>query len=340
MRTFGVFVLSFAVFWTALVGLFDGMIGWAAWRQILAQDYATTEGVVTASTVLREPGSKGGSTWAPGIWYRYTVAGQTYENDTYRYGAGSSSDSGWAHKAVGDHPAGSAIVVHYDPASPSDSVLRTGLDGSDFFLALFLTPFTLVMFAMWWGGATMLLRGMRRARDPHAETDAVRCTQDGGKTRVHLAEIPPFGAGVAASGLAAFISIFIVAMPSGAHPPMGFILIMWALVIAAGVATFAWQWRAERRGDYDLVIDALAKCVDMPAMYGRKGREMLRAGEITAIELKTETRHGRGGGVREVQVIRIRRRDGRSETIAEKGDGESAMALAALLRAKMGFPPR
>src|SRR6185295_278079 len=136
----------------------------------------------------------------------------------YRYTAGSSSDSEWAHEAVRAHRVGSRVSVYYDEDETTESVLRPGIDSGDLFLLLFMTPFNLVMGGMWIYGGSIAWHWWNGTKP--TLVDAYR---DRGVLRFSLPDTPPILSGVAASGIAAFVSLFVVGSTSGFHPSMTFI---------------------------------------------------------------------------------------------------------------------
>lgn len=333
-------LLFFALFWTAMVGAVDGIIGYNLFRQIRSQSFATTAGTVTSSEVTQHRGSKGGNTYGVKIQYTYDVGGQTFEGDRYRYGSFSSSDSGWARAAVRERPAGAKTTVHFDPKNPADSVLRTGVEGSDLFILLFLTPFNLIMLALWAVPVNWLWRKLRPS-----EAGGAKWFSDGRSLRVRLPRYSPWIAGAATAGAVSFISIFPLAFTVGGHPNLRLALGVWALVFAAGIGVGLWQWNKQRGGSADLVIDELEQRVELPATFGRKQREALSAAEISGITVERVERRGRRGSVSYVYAVTLQRPGLGGEKLTEWSNEDDAEALAAWLREKLRFtepdaPPR
>jgi Protein of unknown function (DUF3592) len=316
-------LLLFGLFWTAIVGVFDVLIGWSMVASIRAETFATTTGTVTHSEVTRHFDSDG-DTYGVDIRYTYDVDGRTFEGDTYRYLAGSSSDSDWAREAVAAHPVGGSVTVHYDAADPADAVLQTGIDPATLFMLMFLTPFNIVMLATWWLGGE---RAWHRWQG--TQPKVVDWSYDGASTRVRLPKIPPvFGAFVGVGG-GAFAAIFVVAFTAGFHPSMDFVLTMWVLVAICGAASFAWLRRKQQAGVYDLVIGD--RTVDLPALFDRKERQTIERKAIGGVAVEKLAR----GDNTPVYEIKLERRDGGPAKIAEWYDAEKAEALAAWLRERL-----
>lgn len=330
-----ILVTVFVVFWTVIVGFFDLIIGSSLVDQARAGGYATTQGVVMHAHVAREISSKGRSVHRPDIRYAYEVDGRRFESVRYRYNEGATSDSEWAARVVRDLPAGGAVTVRYDPRDPAESVLDARINGSDLLLPLFMTPFNVVLVALWWFVGGWALGKVRGA--PCADSGGLRVSDDGRATRVRLDEFSAPAYGLAAFGAAGFVATFIALIGGGGfHPDIRFVAVLWALVIGAGVFVAVRQHRHHASGEADLVIDRLARHVDLPKGFARKQRETVRAGEIAAVVVATEERPRRRGRIETVHVVMLRRRDGRIDRLIEFPDKERADALAAWLREKIG----
>ncbi len=316
-------LLLFGALWTAIVGLFDVLIAWSIVASLRAETFATTMGKITHSEVTRHSDSDG-DTFGVDIRYTYDVDGRTFEGDTYRYLAGSSSDSDWAHEAVAANPVGEIVTVHYDAADPEDAVLQTGIDPATVFLLMFMTPFNVVMLGVWWLGGE---RAWHRWRG--TEPKLVDWFFDGATTRVRFPRVAPAAGGLAAIGGAAFASIFVVGFTAGFHPSMDYVLTMWALVGLCGAASFAWLWHKQASGSYDLAIGD--RMVELPALFDRKARETIERKTISGVAVEKVAK----GDDTPFYEIKLERRDGGAAKIAEWYDGEKAEALAAWLREKL-----
>ncbi len=61
-------------------------------------------------------------TFYPEVTYTYTVNGQEYENDVYRYNEQGMTEEE-AERIVNQYPEGQYTTCYYDPADPEDAVL-------------------------------------------------------------------------------------------------------------------------------------------------------------------------------------------------------------------------
>ncbi|MFN3407848.1 MAG: DUF3592 domain-containing protein [Limisphaerales bacterium] len=333
-------LIVFAILWTALIGLFDGLIARGLWRQARTANYAETTGMVTHSAVTSHRGSKGGVNYGVDIRYTYAVEGQTFEGRRYRHGAfNRSSDRKWADQAVATHAVGNPTTVFYDPRNPAEAVLHRGFLGSDVFVALFLLPFNAVMLGLWSVPAGMLWRRWRRP-----EAGGVVWQDDGLRFRVRLPRWSPWLAGLAATGLGAFLSIFIVGLSSGFRPGLGTAVGTLLTVLGLGLAAAWWTWREQNDGRMDLVVDRLARTVELPATHGRKSRRTLPADALSGVTVETLTRRGRKGRTTVTFAVHLHAQ-GRAEKLVEWMDEARANAFADWLRGQLPMgepaaPPR
>jgi hypothetical protein len=325
------FLIVFGLFWTAIVCVVDFAAGYGVVNGLRAEGFASTTGAITRSEVTEHSGRRGKRTYGIDIRYSYSVNGRTFEGDTYRYSNSnmSSSDKDWAHEAVRAHPAGGPVTVHYDAANPGDSVLKPGIEGADLFVLMFLTPFNVVMLAMWRFGGEWLWHWWNGTKPK-----LVSWSPAGNGLRVRMSTATALEGGVAALGAAGFVVAFISVFAFGFHMSVQLAVVLWAIVIGASVAAGLWMRRQELAGVYDLVIGD--RNVELPAMFDRKKRETVERRSIGGVAVKETERPGRRGSTTVYEII-IQRRDGTSATIAEWYDGARAEDLAAWLREKLGL---
>lgn len=94
-------------------------------RTVAARPLA--EGRVTVSELASRPGIKGRTYWTPVVRYRYPVEGRDYESDRIHLGGWNLTDRESAEAEVARFPVGSVVKALYDPATPGDAVLETGV---------------------------------------------------------------------------------------------------------------------------------------------------------------------------------------------------------------------
>jgi hypothetical protein len=217
------------VFWSLVTLIFDIVllcgIGW----QVAALRYEPVVGVVTLSRVDGASDST-----RPDIHYSYTVNGVNYNGDRYRCWTVATND-GNAERVVAAHPVGQKVTVYYNPADPSASVLRRGIEGSDLFLAIFLTPFNIVMLGGWCWAA----KGYRRLRGnaPFGGLPVTWCDE---RLRIRLDDTR-LGCPAAIALVLSFILIFVLGFTVGFNPPMPLMLGIWAAIIGLCALTYWWD---------------------------------------------------------------------------------------------------
>lgn len=165
-------VLFGAIFLLAGLGITYGTFILPLQRILAARNWAPVEAVVTKSAV-REHRGDDSTTYSVYIAYRYTFHDRTYQGDRYRFASGSSSGHAAKQRIVAAHPAGRAITVYVDPASPEESVIQRDAGGA-LYLGLLPLLFALV-------GAVILFFGIRAARcPPGTVTQHARAAPGGG----------------------------------------------------------------------------------------------------------------------------------------------------------------
>lgn len=332
-------LLIFGLFWTALVGVFDGLLGYNFYRQVRATHFAQTTGQVTASEVTHHRGSKGGTTYGVSIHYTYTVDGRKFSGQRYRYADWSSSDSKWAYEAVAQNAVGATVPVFYDPKNPEDSLLSPGVTGGDCFMLLFLTPFNVVMLGLW----SLPCSALRRKLRP-SDCGGVKWTTDGRRLRVRLPRYSPFVSGLATIGLAAFLALFVVAFSGGFHPRFTVVMGAWGLILATGAGVALWTWRRQRNGRTDLVIDEIEGTVQLPATFGRKLPQTVPRAALGGVEVETVAHRGSRGGTTYTYAVTLTC-DGGTQKLTDWYDEQRARDFAGWLRQRLqpaepAAPPR
>ena len=275
-------LLVFALFWSALTLLFDGLTLVPMARQVIALKYATTQGTIVSSQVTTGE-SDDCTVYGVKIEYTYSVDGQTYNGSRYRYGGNwKSSDNQWAYRAVAHFPAGSKVPVYYSTWHHQEAVLVTGPEGADLFMLAFMTPFNAVMLFLAHAGWRRWLR--RWFKLPAGGVDIIT---DSRRTRIRMTEWSPAGAAMAAIALLAFLSIFAVGFTHGFHPSLPLMGITWSIILTGGCLIGSWHTLNIRRGKFDLVIDGQNGVLELPAIAGRKTRRRIPFPHIEDLLVQT-----------------------------------------------------
>jgi hypothetical protein len=297
-------LVFFGLFWTALVSVFDGFLGYGLVNQLRATHFKQTTGYITHSEMTYHD-SDDGTTHGVDIRFHYEADGQPYEGNRFRYGEGSSSDSGWARNAVNRYREGAEVPVYYNPKNPSDSVLSPGVDGSNLMMLLFLTPFNAVMLGFWVTGLAVI-----RNKIFNTLNGGVPFRQDGPILRVRLPRYPAVFFLLAITGVVGFIEIFPIAfLGGGFHPKTS--IVGTALIIAygAGLASFFWQSWATYSGRSDLAIDASRQIAELPRTFGRKTKIQVPLSKIHNLKVVTKANRGSEGGTTNSYIATLSWRD-------------------------------
>jgi hypothetical protein len=280
-----VLLLLFTLPWSGITLMADFGFVRGVWCQVRALGYATTAGVVTKSEVVTARTRHRRNYYGPHVEYKYSVAGKEYSGHRYRLEEDASFDS-TAQTIVADHPVGKQVTVYYNRADPADSVLRPGLEGSDFFLSMVALPFNLIMLCLW----AAVGRGIGRLVAGPSPGGA-KIWDDGFVVRVRFAQGMPLIAASFVAGAMAFVLAFVVVFGFGtAHPPLPVMLAVWLLIVVGGV--IGWRFGKSAQDGFDLVIDMTARTLALPTPRGRGPHVVVRIRDITAIEVEPFEKQG------------------------------------------------
>lgn len=329
-------LLFFALFWSAFTLAFDAFIVWASIQQIQALNYPTVTGTITSSEV--ESSSDGdGTTYRPLIKYSYVVNDKRYEGNRYRYGQMGTGDRS-AYRIVALFPVGKQVEVHHSPSDPADAVLHVGLEGTDFFLMMFMLPFNVIMLVLWLAA----LAGVRyRLLRPAA--GGAKIIDDGRYVRVRLSPLRPAYIGAAVSGGLAFALVFIVGFSFGFNAPVAVMIVAWGVILGGGGIAYFYFHRKLARGDSDLLIDDFRGTVALPRTCGRQDEVVVPSGKIMAIEVERVEKRDSDGDIQHsyIPTLIFADDDGsqRREKLTEWKDEASAEGLAEWLRERLKVKP-
>jgi hypothetical protein len=317
--------LVFLLIWSSITLVADGFTLHGIVKSLRATTWPEAPGTITHSSVSASRGSKS-TTYGLAVRYSYSVDGRPYEGHQHRFSSWSSSDRGVTEALVERYPVGSSVTVFHAPDA-TDSVLEPGINGGDLFLLLFLLPFNLVMVGLALGA----LRGKR------PEDTEVVPVQKEGRLHVALNAISPKLAGAFGAGGMGFASMFIVGIPTAFNPPLPVALLTWGAVAAAGVYAFRWTRARVVSGHYDLVVDARARRLSLPAISGRNARLDVAWDEVQAVTVEPhQQKTGKGTRTTYRPSLELPGNDGpRREVIIDVSDAERAEALAAWLRSQL-----
>jgi hypothetical protein len=90
------------------------------------RNWPSVEGFITKSStrIQRDPGTSGTPTTIADVWYTFVIDGVEYRNDTISLAQYGSSSASHAVKEAHRYPAGSKVMVFYNPENFHDSVLE------------------------------------------------------------------------------------------------------------------------------------------------------------------------------------------------------------------------
>ncbi len=330
----GAFLILFTLFYSVTVLAFDGLMVNNLFKQFESSGYPSVTGTVTRSLVQIHHSSKGGVSYEPVINYHYSVSGQSFTGKKLRYNPISSSSQFAASSVVGEHPAGSTVLVFYNPENPRDTLLFTGIKGCDFLLILFLTPFNAVMIGLFaWSWSWLRERIVRPA------AGGMKIITDGMNIRVRL---PQYGAMIwclATTGGLGFTAMFIIGFGMQMNPSIPVALSTLTVVFLGGLGALYWQWMKIQSGIDDLVINEDSRSLELPLTFGRNVRMTVNLADIESLTVeRIEHRNSKGGVTFSyAPTLHVRGDESAASKLADWSDKLRADDFAAWLRQKLGI---
>jgi hypothetical protein len=316
-------LVLFGLFWTAIVGVADVMIGGSMVSSLKALAFERTTGTITHSEVIRHEDSDG-DTYGVDIRYTYHVEGNRHEGTRYSYSVVSSSERSWADKIVADHPVGSTRDVRYSRHEPSDSVLNPGIDGSTLMMLMFLTPFNAVMVGIWsFVGLAIFWLRHNGARSP------LPTFRRAGATHIRLSHLTWPVVGVIGVGGASVVGIFLIGFGTGFHPEVDQMVVCWIIVLLVGVHVALGRRRQERAGCFDFIVDE--RFVSFPQVAGEPARLQLRKSDVADIEMKLT---GHDDDTPQYDIL-LRKRDGGTHKLVAWSGEETSQEIVSWLRLQL-----
>ena len=316
-------LVLFGLFWSAIVGAADVLIGGSMLSSLQALSFERTSGTITQSGVVRHEDSDG-DTYSVDIRYTYDVDGTRHEGARYSYSVVSSSDRSWADLIVAAYPVGATRDVHFNPGQPSDSVLRPEVDGSTLMMLMFLTPFNAVMVGIWsFVGLAIFWLRHNGARSP------LPTFQRDGATHVRLSHLTWPVVGVIGVGGASLVGIFLIGFGTGFHPEADQMVVCWIIVVLVGVHVALGRRRQERAGCFDFIVDQ--RFVSFPQVAGEPARLQLRKSDVADIEMKLT---GHDDDTPQYDIL-VRKRDGEAHKLVAWSGEETSQEIVAWLRLQL-----
>lgn len=333
------FLIFFTLVWSGLTLTFDRWTWGNTCKQFESANYASVTGRVTHSELKSHYSSDGGTTYSAEISYVYTVGTQVFTGDRLRFttSAFNWSAAYWsaASGTVKAYPAGTAVMVYYNPPRPEEAVMFPGLEGADLLPILFLTPFNAVMV-----GLGIAIGGGLRERWMRPAAGGMKIITDGRFTRVRLPRGSAWYWGLGATIILAISAFFAVGLPAGMHPSISTTLLAIGVVYCAGLATYLWRRNRIGSGIDDLIIDDSSRLLELPLTFGRRTRVAVGFQDIAAIWVERIVHQDNDGRVTYsyAPTIEMRRTDVPSEKLADWSDQLKAHDFARWLGGRLGVP--
>jgi hypothetical protein len=323
---------TFVLIVAAVLLFLNGLVFVPMARQWMARGFPATEGTVSSSATRSYATGLGVSGYSLAIQYEYTVGGTVYRGDRFRYDL--STKPGVAEDEAKFWPKGRKITVYYNPRTPQDSLLVPGIAEDEVFDLIKLTLINAAAFLLvFWIWA----QKRRLANNQNETVGGVELISRAGKICARLPHASPAFVAFIAFSISGVVGGFISSMSvtDGLYfQAVGIrgAIVIWLLVICAGITPVLIHRHRIRAGRYDLVIDETGAVIDLPSTCGRKERRRISFDQIQVIGMAVrETPKG------EVYIPTLEIAGGipAQEGLAVMEDRERALRFIAWLRQKL-----
>jgi hypothetical protein len=234
------------------------------------------------------------------------------------------------------YPAAREIMIHYNPASPGESVLRSGIGGVDLFAGIFMTPFNVIMLVGW----ASLLKWVRGWWDKRPAGGVPVLCEDNETAALRLAPFTPLTAAAVTAAGTSFLMVFAVALIFGFDSMQG-AAVGWGLIVGLSITVYFGVVSRTRAGRYDLVIDRPAGTVTLPAIYGCKSPATIRISQVKSVDMTVEESTGENASTKYAPMLRwygACAGDVRNSKLGEFAARERAESLATWVRERITSP--
>lgn len=161
------------------------------------------------------------------------------------------------------------VDVHHASGDPADAVLKAGLEGIDFWLAMFLLPFNLGMLGMW-----IAIGQSLRHRFFRPVAGGAKLVADGPRLRVRLPFWQPLCTTAAFMGMLSVIMVGIVGLGFGMNPPIAVALVAWGVIPWTRIVTVELEQIEDRDSKGSLLYEYVPAIVFLDS-DGREERQRL-----------------------------------------------------------------
>jgi len=322
------FMLIWTFGWTALVGTFDCYIAYGVGMQLYATTYPTTDGVILESKAE----DTSDDTTQLEVKYEYIVNGERLVGDVYRYDNMGSND-GYAEEMAEKLSVGTQVIVYYNPSSPSDAVLNSGIDGGTLFFAFFMTPFNVIAI----GSIYILIGMLRRGGAPELIQVEHRSDSFGDTEHLRIIQTTP----LAAFAVSMFvISIFVIGFGFGFHAPTMLMVCWWLGMLVISIYVYFNVKAKIARGHYNLIINEFEKTISIPPHKKRKQRVVFQLSEVVKVRMNSHRYKNTEPDQVEYRAVMTAKEGGLDESeyiINSYGDADTARAITEWLQERLNL---
>jgi len=330
----GLFAVVWIGGWSAGTLVFDAMTFGSAWKQYHTRDWSETTGTVLRSTVKTTSDSDGTSHKLE-VSYSYAVDDRPYTGEKDTELPEMISGGSNAMKRARQLKQGLVVPVFYNPNDPSKSVLNRGMTMRDFanlsFVAMFLTPFNLIMLGSWYFVFYWATSWVKRDLPGRVEV-----FENGTELRIRLPHTTPFAWAALAVLAGSFAGIFVLGGLNAllGMPELNFI--GWAAVLA--IAAMAYLRRAKHleEGRFDLIVDGLRRNIVVPPLSAKGTAVQIKTDELQGVTIEREETKDSDGDTKVTFTPTLLYGENQRARLVETTTEDEAQTLAVWLAGKLG----
>lgn len=298
--------------------------------------FAVASGTLRECKVVALPNPKG-DLYEVQVAFEYDIRGQTYRGTTRRYLTWPFLDQRSATQACRDFKVGKPVLVYYNPFHPVHAVLIRGLEPSDLFYSLCLTPFNTALMLSW-----VVVWGTIRTPSIHRPVLLTRLKQDFHAIKLELFETSPAIMAILVRAAVSAVMVLFAAVGMFALSQQWSVYVGWIVVILCSL----WGFWLCRFPQLTVQIEPLLFRI---AVFNGNGRSALQSpiGNLLRVELlQTITEKESGGIVRahseafETRLVYRSPDTGEDQTLklVEWANESAARWLVGWLREKLSLP--
>jgi hypothetical protein len=322
-------LLLFLLFWTAITSAFDGLMLYDAVKRTLSHTYQPVACTIEHNEVTVETDDEG-SSYRVNLRYAYSVAGKTFTGTRIHAGNRNQFGRARANRFSSMFPANQTATAYFNPRNPAEAILIRGLLGNELFMALFMTPFNIVMVGLWYA----FVCGRREIKSP-STAGGVKIVRDGTGTRARLRTLSPLFAATLGLGTVAFIGSLMIGFIFGEYASTWIMLLVWLTGFVTAAICYCRQHDREDSGQHDLILHNDHRRITLPLNCGRKTPIAILREEVSSLFIEEDPPADKGENESAWYCPTVALRNGTKHRLVKWSDHDQAESFIIWLKAEL-----